>query len=142
MGEASLHEELPNIAALLPQASGHREQAAAVEGTTGSLDTVTDFALNHRLEQGTFYGVVGGLDSLILQESPQPTCHILELMAGAHCAGPRRSLAPLLAQLYYPLQRCLNGMANRESALLQAVLVDRSLFVVVPPTRALSLGPY
>ena len=34
---------------------------------------MTDPALNHRLAQGPFCGVVGELDATGLQESPQPT---------------------------------------------------------------------
>ena len=35
MGDPGLLEELPDIAALLPQAGGDREQAAAADGTAG-----------------------------------------------------------------------------------------------------------
>ena len=40
-----LHE-LPDIAALLPQGGGDREQPAAADGTLVGLDTVADLALN------------------------------------------------------------------------------------------------
>ena len=100
---------------------------------------MTDFSLNHRLAQGTFCGVVGGLYSLVLQEGPQPTCHLLELLAGAHCAGPRRSLAALVAQLHHPLQRGLKRLADRQAALLQGGPVNLSLLVAVPAAKQLLL---
>jgi hypothetical protein len=138
MGDPGLLEELPDIQPLLPEGSGDREQAATANGTAGRLDAVTDLALNHRLAQGTFCGVVGGLYSLVLQEGPKPTSHLLELLAGVHCAGPRRSLAALVAQLDHPLQRGLKGLANRQAALLQGEPINRSLLVVVPVAKQLS----
>ena len=89
MGDPGLLQELPDIPPLLPEGSGDREQAAPADRTLAGLDSLTDLALNHRLAQGTFCCVVGGLYSLVLQEGPQPICHLLELLAGAHCAGPR-----------------------------------------------------
>ena len=65
----SLLQELPDIAALLPQGGGDREQAAAADRILAGLDAVTELALNHRLAQSTFCGVVGGLDRLDLQPS-------------------------------------------------------------------------
>jgi hypothetical protein len=103
--------------------------------------------LNHRLAQGTYSyredfiysGVGGGLDSVVLQESPQPTCHLLELLAGAHRAGPQRSLAALEAQLHYPLQRGLKCLTDRPAVLLQGGPVNLSLLVVVPVAKKLLL---
>ena len=140
IGDPCLLEELPNIAALLPEGGGDREQAAAANGTTCLLEAVTDLAPNYRLAQGTYSygedfvysGVVGGLDATGLQEVPEATCHLLEKLAGAHSAGPRRSLAALSAQLHCPLQRGLEFLANRQAALLQGGPVNRSLLIVVP----------
>ena len=73
MGDPGLLEELPDIPPLLPEGCGDREQATPADRTLAGLASLTDLALNHRLAQGTLCGVVGGLDSLILQESPQPT---------------------------------------------------------------------
>ena len=100
---------------------------------------MSNLALNHRLKQGTFCGVISGRDCLILQESSQPTCHLLELPVGAQCAGPTRSFDALVAQLHYPLQRGLEGLATRQAALLQGGPVNRSLLVVVPVGKQLLL---
>ena len=51
MADPGLLKETPDIAALLPRGGGNREQAAAADGTTGRLDAVTDFSLNHQLVQ-------------------------------------------------------------------------------------------
>ena len=119
MGNPGLLQELPDIAALLPQEGGDRKQPAAADRTLAGLDTMADLALNHRLAQDTFGSVVGGLDSLDFQEGPQRTYHLQELLAGAHRAGPRRSLASLHTQLHHLLQRGLKGLANRPAAVLQ-----------------------
>ena len=66
MGDPGLREELPDIAALLPEGGGDREQAAAANGTAGGLDAKADVALDDRLAQCSLGGIVGGLDSLIL----------------------------------------------------------------------------
>ena len=139
MGDPGLLEELPDIPPLLPKGGGDREQAAPADRTLAGLDSLTDLALNHRLAQGTLCGVVGGLDATGLQESPQPTSHLLELLAGAHCAGPRRSLAALVAELHHLLQRGLKCLANRPAALLQGGPVNLSLLVAVPVAKQLLL---
>ena len=71
MGNPGLLQELPDIAALLPEGGGDGEQAAATDRTLAGLDTMADLALNHRLAQGTLSSVVGGLDSMGLQEGPK-----------------------------------------------------------------------
>ena len=71
MGNPGLLEELPGIPALLPQAGGDREQSAATDGSASGLDAKADFALNHRLAQGSLGSVVGRLDAVDLQEGPQ-----------------------------------------------------------------------
>jgi hypothetical protein len=69
MGNPGLHQELPDIAALLPEGGGDGEQPAAADCPLAGLDApavawqTMDLALNHRLAQGTLSGVVGGLDS-------------------------------------------------------------------------------
>ena len=108
MGDPGLLEELPDIPPLLPEGSGDLQQAAPEDRTLAGLDAVTDLALNHRLAQGTFCGVVGGLDASGLQESPQPTFHLLALLAGGYRAGPRRSLlvvVPVAKQLLLQAQQ-------------------------------------
>ena len=76
MGNPGLLQELPDIAALLPEAGGDGEQAAAADCTLAGLDTMADLALNHRLAQGTLSSVVGGLDSTGLQKSPKGIRHL------------------------------------------------------------------
>jgi hypothetical protein len=139
MGYPGLLQELPDIAARLSQRGGDREKAAAADGTRGQLDSVTDLALNHRLAQGTLSGVVGGLDSLDRQEGPQPIGHLQELLARAHLAGSRRSLAALSAQLHHTLQTGLKRLADPPAALLQGGPVDRSVLVAVPVAKQLLL---
>ena len=139
MGNPGLLQELPDIAALLPEAGGDGEQAAAADRTLCGLDPMADLALNHRLAQGTLCGVVGGLDSLDVQEGPQRTCHLQELSAGAHGAGPRRSLAVLSAQLHHLLQRGLKGLSNRPAAVLQGGPVNRAVCVAMPVVKQLLL---
>ena len=62
---------------------------------------MTDFALDDGRPQGSLGSVVGGFDSLSLQEGPQRISDRQELLAGAHRAGPWRSLAALNAQLHH-----------------------------------------
>jgi hypothetical protein len=76
---------------------------------------------------------------LIFQESPQSTCYLLELLAGAHRANPWRSLTALVAQLHYQLQGGLNCLANRQAVLLQGGPVNRSFLVVVSEAKQLLL---
>jgi hypothetical protein len=84
MDDPGLLQVLPDISLLLPQSGGDREQAAAADRILGGLDAMTDLALNHRLAQGTLGGVVGGLDPLDLQESPQPSGYLQVLLPGTH----------------------------------------------------------
>jgi len=69
MGNPGLLQELPDIAALLPEGGGDGEQLAAADCSLAGLDApavawqTSDLALNHRLAQGTLSGVVGRLDS-------------------------------------------------------------------------------
>jgi len=100
---------------------------------------MADLALNHRLAQGMFGGVVGGLDSLDIQEGPQRTCHLQELSAGVHCAGPRLSLGALGAQHHHLLEGGLECQANLPAAVLQVGPVDRAVFVAVPESKQLLL---
>ena len=71
MGDPGLLQELPDIPLLLPQGGGDREQAATADSTAGGLDAKADFALNHRLAQGSLGSVVGRFDAVDLQEGPQ-----------------------------------------------------------------------
>ena len=61
-----------------------------------------------------------------LQKGPKAIGQLQDLLSGAHCFGPRRSLAPLATQLHHPLQSGLKGLADRSAALLQRGPVDRS----------------
>ena len=63
MGYPGLLHELPDIPALLSEAGGDREQAAAADCTLAGLDTMADLALNHRLAQGTLDSVVAAGNS-------------------------------------------------------------------------------
>lgn len=47
MGNPDLPRELPDIAALLSEAGGDREQAAAADRTLAGLGSMADIALNH-----------------------------------------------------------------------------------------------
>jgi len=95
--------------------------------------------LDHRLAQVTLSGVVGGLDSLHLHKGPKAIGQLQDLLSGAHCFGPRRSLAPLATQLHHPLQRDLKGLGDRSAALLQSGPVDRSALVAMPVVKHLLL---
>ncbi len=53
MGNPGLLQELPDIAALLSERGGDREQAAAADRTLAGLDAMADLVLIHRLAQGT-----------------------------------------------------------------------------------------
>jgi hypothetical protein len=57
MGNPGLLQERPDIAALLPERGGDREQATATDRTLAGLDAMTDLTLNHGLAQGTLAGV-------------------------------------------------------------------------------------
>ena len=139
MGNPGLLQELPDITALLSEAGGDGEQSAAADGTVAGLDAMADFSLNHRLAQGTFCSIVGGLGSLDLLEGPKGIRYLEDLLTGAHRLGPRRSLATLVTQLHHPLQRGHKGLADRPAALLQAGPVDRSIFDTVPVAKQLPL---
>ena len=76
MGDQGLHQELPDISALLPEGGGDREQAAAADSTLAGLDAMADLALNHRMAQGTLGSVIGGFYPLNLQESPEAISHL------------------------------------------------------------------
>lgn len=71
MSDPGLLQELPDIAPLLPQGGGDRQQAAAADRTLTGLDAMTDLALNHGLAQSTLGCVVGGLDIFCVKERPQ-----------------------------------------------------------------------
>ena len=139
MGNPGLLQELPDITALLSEAGGDGEQSAAADRTLAGLDAMADFSLNHRLAQGTFCSIVGGLDSTGLQEGPKGIRHLEDLLTGAHRLGPWRSFASLDTQLHHPLQRGHKGLADRLAALLQAGPVDRSTLVAVPVIKQLTL---
>ena len=132
MGDPGLLQERPDITALLSQGHGDSEQSATADRTQAGLDAMADLALNHRLAQGTFCGVVGGLDSTDLQKGPKGIGHLEDLPAGADRFGPRRSLAAWMAQLHHPLQRGLKGLADRPAGLLQVGPIDGSFLVAVP----------
>jgi hypothetical protein len=147
MGNPGLFQELPDIAALLSEGGGDGEQACSADGAVGRLDTMTDLALDDGRPQRSLGSVVGGLDSLSLQEGPQRISHLQELLAGAHRAGPWRSLAALNAQLHHLLERgyrCAEvfdykRQPDRLAAVLQCGPVDRSAFVAVPLLKQLLL---
>lgn len=52
----------PDIAASLFEDCGDGEQSTAPNSALAGLDATLDLSLNHRLAQGMFAGVVGGLD--------------------------------------------------------------------------------
>jgi len=139
MSDPGLLKEFPDITALLPQAGGNGEHPAAADPTMAGLDAMTDFALDDGRPQGSLGSVVGGLDSLSLQEGPQRISDRQELLAGAHRAGPWRSLAALNAQLHHLLQRRLKRQPDRPALLLQGKPDDRSAFVAVPLLKELVL---
>jgi len=139
MGDPGLLQELPDITALLPEAGGDGEQPAAADRTLAGLDTMTDLALNHGLAQSTLGCVVGGLDTLDVQECPQGLAALQQLLAGAHRSGPRRSLTAPAAQMHHPLQRGLEFPSDRTATLLQRSPVDGSSSVAVPVVKQLLL---
>lgn len=101
MGNPGLLQELPEIPALLPQGGGDREQSAVADGTVCGLDAKADFALDDRLAQCSFGGIVGGFDAGVIQKSPQGFFALHELLAGAHGLGPWRSLLSRKAQIHH-----------------------------------------
>ncbi len=115
------------------------EQACLADGALGRLNTMTDLALDDGRTQGSLGSVVGGLDSLSLQEGPEAIDHLEQLLAGAHRLGPRRSLAALYTQLHHPLQPGLKLQPDRLAAVLQAGPVDRYVLVAVPVGKKLQL---
>ena len=71
MGHPGLLQEFPHIAALLPEAGAFREQACETKRPRFRWNAVTYFALNHCGAQDTFRAIVGGLHTVMVQESPQ-----------------------------------------------------------------------
>jgi hypothetical protein len=110
LGNPGLFQDIPDIAALLSEGGGDGEQAGSADGALGRLDApavawqIADLALDDGRPQRSLGSVVGGLDSLSLQEGSQRISHLQELLAGAHRAGPWRSLAALSAQLHHLLE--------------------------------------
>jgi hypothetical protein len=102
---------------------------------------MTDLALDDGRTQGSLGSVVGGLDSLSLQEAPQRISYLQELLAGAHCPGPWRSLAVLDTQLHHPLQRGYKRQPDRLAAFLQSDPVDRAALVAVPVGKSSCCRP-
>ena len=139
MGNPGLLQELPYIPSLLSEGGGDGEQACSADGAVGRLDTMTDLALDDGRPQRSLGSVVGGLDSLSLQEGPQRISHLQELLAGAHRAGPWRSIAALNTQLHHLLERGLKRQPDRLAAVLQGGPADRSVLVAVPLLKELSL---
>jgi len=137
MGNPGLLQELPDIAALLPEGGRDGEQSAAADCSLAGLHAMTDLACNHRLPQGTLSGVVGGLDSTGLQKGSKAIGQLQDLLTGAHRLGPRRSLALLVAKLHHLLQPRLKGLSNRPAALLQSGPIDRSILLAVPVVKHL-----
>ncbi len=86
-------------------------------------------------------GVVGGLNSTGLQKGPEAIGHLKNLLAGAVRLDPRRSLAPLAAQLQHLLQTRLKCLSDRPAAFSQGGPVDRSILVAVPVINQPSLQP-
>ena len=127
MGNSGLLQEWPDLVALLPEGGRDAEQSAAADCPLAGLNAMTDRALNHPLAQGTLSGVDGGLDSTGLQKGPKAIGQLQDLLSGAHRLSPRRSLAPLVAQLHPLLQPRLKGLADRPAAVSQGGPVDRSI---------------
>jgi hypothetical protein len=98
MGNPGLLQELPKIAALLSEACGDGAHSAAADRTLAELDTKADFSLNHRLQQCTLGGVVGGLDSLDLQEWPKGYPPAEDLLASVHLADRQISCKTVIRQ--------------------------------------------
>ena len=61
------------------------------------------------------------------------------MLAGAHRAGPRRSLSTFTTQIHHPLLGSLECLANRPAAVLQGGPVDRAVLVAVPEPKQLLL---
>ena len=139
MGSPGQLQETPHIAALLPQARAHRQQPRAAKTTAAGLDAVTDLALNHRLPQRPLGTVVGGLYPWFLQKCPQGLLALVQLLAGTHRVGPRRSFSLLVAQIHYPLQRLLKLTTDRPAVMLQLVPVDLAVLPVIPELKQLTL---
>ena len=68
MGNPGLFQELPDIPSLLSEGGGDGEQACPADGSVGRLDTMADLALDDGRTQRFLCSVVGGLDSLSLQD--------------------------------------------------------------------------
>ena len=86
------------------------------------------------------YLAIGGHRALAAEVvGPQRTCHLQELSADAHCAGPRRSLAALSAELHHLPEGGFECLPNRPAAVLQGGPVDRVVFVAVPEPKQLLL---
>jgi hypothetical protein len=126
MGDPGLLQERPYVSALLSQACGHGEQAAAAERTLAGLHAMADLPLDHRRAQCSLGGIIGGFAALDFQE-------------GAHRFGPWRLLTGLAAQLHRPVQHLLKGHAEGPAALLQLVSIDRSVLPPVPLLKQLLL---
>ena len=137
MGHPGLLQELPHIAALLPEAGADREQACATKRPCFGLNAVTDFSLNHGRAQGTFRAIVGGLYIVMIQESPQRLLALEQVLAGAHRLGPGCLFATLMPQLHHPSQRLFKFGADRPTLLPQVFSLDFAGLPAVPVLKQL-----
>lgn len=70
MENTTLLQDLPDIVVLVTQRGRDCEQSVATDRTLARFDSTTDLVLNHRLAQGIFGSVDGGLHSLDPQKAP------------------------------------------------------------------------
>ena len=104
MGDPGLLQELPEIPSLLSEGGGDGEQACSADCAVGRLDTMTDLALDDGRPQRSLGSVVGGLDSLNVQEGTEPAA----IAAHLHIRRQRRTGAGGAAGAHQPVQpaRC------------------------------------
>jgi hypothetical protein len=132
MGDPGLLQERPYVSALLSQAGGYGEQAAAAERTLAGLHAMADLPLDHRRAQCSLGGIIGGFYALDFPEGSERFLGFHHSQAGAHRFGPWRLLPGLAAQLHRPVQHLLKGNAEGPAAMMQLVSIDSSVLPPVP----------
>ena len=137
MGHPGLLQELPHIAALLPEAGADREQAYATKRPRFGLNAVTDFSLNHGRAQGSFRSIVGGLHIVMIQESPQRLFTLEQVLASPHGLRPGCLFFALVPQLHHLPQRLFKFSADRADPLPQLFSVDLAGLPAVPVLKQL-----
>ena len=124
MGLDGGRDEGQDVAALLATGFDHREHRLYKAAAAGALGAEGEFPPDHRMTQCLFARIVGRLDVVLVQKSPQPVA-----MADKF---PTHSLKPAVAALRSAQQQAFHAAADRSHPTDQGRAGDRAVAVVGP----------